>query len=188
MDKSLDILWTRIQAGDENAFDMLFKELYPALLHFAAGIIKKLPDAEETVEDSFINLWNNRNKIEIKASVKAYLYQTIHNLALNKLEHFRSKKFLPNNSIVENEQWEYLRNSFVVDDSLIEIIESKDIESQIKKAVENLPAKCREIFILSRYENLNYEEISDRLKISENTVRVQIFRALKVVGNLIGKK
>jgi RNA polymerase sigma-70 factor, ECF subfamily len=187
MNESLDYLWNRIQAGDEKAFDSLFRELYPSLLSFAHRILRKMPDAEETVQDAFINLWKNRNALEIKDSLKSYLYQTVHNLSLNKLEHFRTLKFRPNYTTADSNQWDIIRDSYIVTDNLIEMIESKDTESIILKAIEKLPQKCREIFIRSRFDNLSYGEISKILGISENTIRVQIFRALKAITQSIRK-
>jgi RNA polymerase sigma-70 factor (family 1) len=187
MNEGYDYLWSRIQAGDEKAFDILFRELYPVLLSFAFRIMRNMPDAEETIQDAFINLWKNRNTIEIKGSLKSYLYQTVHNLSLNKLEHFKTNKFLPNINTVESGQWDKISDSLTINDDLIELLESKNTESIIAKVIEKLPQKCREIFMLSRFDNLSYEEISKRLNISEATIRVQIFRALKVIGESIRK-
>jgi RNA polymerase sigma-70 factor (ECF subfamily) len=187
MNEGLDYLWNRIQAGDEKAFDSVFRELYPVLLSFTFRMIRKMPDAEETVQDAFIILWKNRNLIDIKGSLKSYLYQMVHNLSLNKLEHFKTNKFLPNNNTLDSGQWDKIVDSYTVNDDLIEMIESRDTESIISKAIEKLPQKCQEIFILSRFDNLGYEEISKRLNISENTIRVQIFRALKVIAESIRK-
>jgi RNA polymerase sigma-70 factor, ECF subfamily len=187
MNEGLDNLWSRIQVGDEKAFDSVFRELYPLLLSFAFRIIRKMPDAEETVQDAYINLWKNRNSIEITGSLKAYLYQTVHNLSLNKLEHFKTNKYRPNSTTLDIGQWDIIRDSYTISENLVEMIESKDTESIILKAIENLPQKCREIFTLSRFDNLSYEQISNYLHISENTIRVQIFRALKAIGESIRK-
>jgi|WetSurMetagenome_2_1015567.scaffolds.fasta_scaffold190052_2 RNA polymerase sigma-70 factor, ECF subfamily len=187
MKEGLNNLWNRIQDGDEKAFDSLFRELYPLLLSFAFRILRKKPDAEEITQDAFINLWKQRDTIEIKGSLKSYLYQAVHNLSLNRLEHFKTKKFLPNNNTLDRGQWDLIRDTYVVNDDLIEMIESKDTESIILKAIEELPQRCREIFILSRFDNLGYDEISKKLNISENTIRVQIFRALKAISETIRK-
>jgi RNA polymerase sigma-70 factor, ECF subfamily len=187
MNEGLEYLWNRIQAGDEKAFDSLFRELYPPLLNFALRIIRSIPDAEETVQDAFINLWKNRDKIGIRGSLKSYLYQSVHNLALNKLEHFKTNKFLPDKSRVDLVQLEKIGDVYTLNDNLIEMIESNDTELIISKTIDKLPGKCREIFMLSRFDDLSYEEISKRFNISENTVRVQIFRALKVISEAIGK-
>lgn len=143
-----------------------------------------MPEAEETVQDAFITLWQKRNTIVLKNSLKPYLYQTVHNLAVNKLEHFRTNKFQPNR-VLNTDQWKDLQNVYTVDDTFINIFEATETEALVSKAIEKLPDKCREVFLLSRFENLSYEEIADKLIISRNTVRVQIFRALEILRKLV---
>ncbi len=178
MNKEIDCLWRKVFLGDEVAFDVLFKELYPNLLNFAQRLLGNHPDAEETVQDTFVNLWNNRKNIIIKGSIKSYLYQVVHNLAINKLEHFKTNRFLPN-KLVSEERWLQIYHGYTIDDTFISELEAKETEELILKAVDQLPEKCREVFLLSRYENLNYEEIANKLQLSQNTIRVQIFRALE---------
>jgi RNA polymerase sigma-70 factor, ECF subfamily len=185
MDKNIDCYWDKILLGEEQAFDSLFKSLYPYLCNFAQQLLNNLPEAEETVQDAFINLWQNRTKIVINGSLKSYLYQTVHNLAINKLDHFKTHKFQPN-KVINPEQWSQIHNSYTVDNSFIQAFEAKETEELILKAIEKLPEKCREIFLLSRYDNLSYEEISDKLQLSQNTIRVQIFRALETIKKFIG--
>jgi len=184
MNKSIEYLWEGIQRGDERAFDSLFRELFPFLLNFAHRILKNMPEAEETVQDAFINLWQRKDTIFLKDSLKSYLYQTVHNLAINKLEHTRTHKYQPNR-VMNAEQWKCLHNLYSVNDTFINRFEALETEALILKAIEKLPDKCRKVFLLSRYENLTYEEISDKLTISQNTVRVQIFRALEILRKLV---
>jgi RNA polymerase sigma-70 factor, ECF subfamily len=184
MNKEIDLLWNRIRLGDEKAFDSLFKELYPYLLNFAHQLLNKLPEAEETVSDVFVKLWQNREEIIIQGSLKSYLYQMVHNLAINKIDHFKSQKFQPN-IITGMEEWKQIHNSYSVEDTLIQRLEAAETEQIIFKAVEKLPEKCKEIFKLSRYDNLTHEEIAGKLNLSQNTVRVQIFRALEFISQNI---
>jgi len=184
MSKCIDYLWNRIQQGDEKAFDTLFKELYPYLRCFAYRLLHNLPEAEEIVQDSFINLWQNKNQIVLKGSLKSYLYQIVHNLSINRLAHFKTQKFKPN-SIVNPEQWIQIHKSYEVEDSFVEIFMAKETENLIVKMIERLPDKCREIFMLSRFENLSYKEISHKLQLSPITVRVQIFKALKFLKEFL---
>ena len=186
MSKVFDYLWNRIEHGDENAFDSLFRELYPHLTHFAQRILNNLPEAEETVQDVFIHLWQTKEKIILKGSIKTYLYQAVHNLAINKLEHFKTQKFQPNRT-VSLEKWKQIHNLYIVDDSFVQMSESIETESLILKAVGKLPEKCRVIFLLSRFENLSNKEISEKLQLSQNTVRVQIFRAIAFLKEFLVK-
>jgi RNA polymerase sigma-70 factor (ECF subfamily) len=171
-------MWNKIQQGDEKAFDALFKELYPCLLGFAYRLLHDLQESEEIVQDSFINLWQNKNQIVLKGSLKSYLYQIVHNLSINRLTHFKTHKFKPN-FVINQEQWKQIHKLYEVEDSFVEAFIAKETEILILKITEKLPDKCREIFMLSRFENRSCKEISDILKISPITVRVQIFKALK---------
>jgi RNA polymerase sigma-70 factor (ECF subfamily) len=187
MSKEIDLLWYRIKLGDEKAFEILFKELYPFLLNFAQQLLNKLPEAEETVNDIFVKLWQNKTEIIIQGSLKSYLYQMVHNFAVNKMDHFKSNKFRPNKQS-EIEEWQQISNTYSVDDTFIQEIEAAETEHIISVAVEKLPEKCKEIFKLSRYENLSYEEIAVKLNLSQSTVRVNIFRALEFLSKNIFNK
>ena len=186
MEGEIDYLWSMIWGGDENAFDLLFKELYPRLCNFAQRLLNNLPEAEETTQDAFINLWQNRDKISLQGSLKTYLYQAVHNLAINRIDHFKTNKFQPN-KVTSAEKWKQIHDSYTVDDAIIQMLEGTETEKLILCAVEKLHEKCREAFLLSRYDNLSYEEISNKLNLSQNTVRVQIFRALEFIRNSIGE-
>lgn len=161
----------------EKDFDILFKNLYPPLCGFAGRILSNLSEAEELVQDVFVNLWLNQSKIHIQTSLKAYLYQMVHNAAINRLEHLRTQKNRVNKVATEQE-WLEIHMSYSVNESFLEILESKETEARILKELEQLPDKCREIFLLSRYRNLTNAEICKKLDLAPATVRVQLFRAL----------
>jgi RNA polymerase sigma-70 factor, ECF subfamily len=186
MDKEINYLWKRICLGDERAFDALFEELYPGLCNFAFRILKNRPVSEEVVQDAFINLWQNKSEIILKGSLKSYLYQVVHNLSINRLEYFNTKKFRPN-KVLNADIWKQIHSTYAVNDSFIQAFEAEETEQLILKAIDELPGQCREVFLLSRYENLNYQEIAIKLKISQNTVRVQIFRALTHLRDVLKK-
>ena len=184
MINGLDFLWDKIKLGDEKAFNLLVRELFPCLCNFAQRMLNNLSESEETVEDVFIHLWQNKEKINLKGSIKSYLYQSVHNLAINKLEHFKTLRFQPNKT-TSQEEWKQIHHSFITDDAFIQMFEANETENIILRAMEELPEKCREIFRLSRFENLSNKEISDQLNISQNTVRVQIFRAIAFLKDFL---
>lgn len=171
----------------EKDFDNLFKELYPPLCGFANRIVNNLPDAEEIVQDVFVNLWQNQSKIIINKSLKSYLYQMVHNSAINHLEHLRTLKNKVH-KLATDDEWKSIHTSYFVEESFLEIMEAMETENKIMALLDQLPDKCKEIFLLSRYHNLSNEEISIKLHISSSTVRVQIFNALnhlrKTISNI----
>jgi RNA polymerase sigma-70 factor (ECF subfamily) len=184
--REFDYLWNAVRLGDEKAFDFLVKEQYPNLCNFANRILNNLPEAEEVVQDAFVKLWQNKDQIDLKNSLKSYLYQAVHNLAINKLDYLKTNKFKPNKT-VSQEQWLHIHNSYTIDDTTVQMLEATETEALINKAIDKLPEKCREVFLLSRYDLLSYEEISDKLQLSQNTIRVQIFRALEFIQAFIKK-
>jgi RNA polymerase sigma-70 factor (ECF subfamily) len=102
--------------------------------------------------------------------VKSYLTSAVRNKCLNFIRDH--KKF--SDTILESED-QYVKSDIKQGDRLIE----EELKKKIKSSIEELPVKCREVFLLSRYENLKYQEIADRLHISVKTVETQISKALQ---------
>ncbi len=132
--------------------------------------MKDFETAKEIVQDAFISLWEKREIIDMDRPVKAYLTMVIHNKCSNHLRD--SRKFDPYLLNIENllEVPEYDGADTLVHDEL---------KLKIDTAINELPDKCREIFILNRYENLKYQQIADKLQISVKTVETQMSKALQ---------
>ncbi len=126
--------------------------------------------AKEIVQESFINLWEKRQSIDISKSVKSYLTTSIRNKCLNYLRD--TKKF--NTEIILSDVL-FQEVDFEQSDKLIE----KELNNKINNAIDDLPEKCKEIFQLNRFENLKYKEIAVKLNISIKTVETQMSKALK---------
>lgn len=170
-------LFRQIKKGDVYAFEKLFKAYYRNLCYFAENYVKEKAMAEEIVGSFFVSLWEKRNTIEIKDSVKSYFYSSVHNLCIKYLEHLKvMKKY-------EEYARSRLRSKELMAPSsnaypLANLI-SQEIVEEIEKSISELPEKCREIFCLSRFEEMSYEDISAKLDVSVNTVRTQMARALQ---------
>jgi len=166
----------RLHAGDENAFEYIFRTYYPVLLKYAVQISRDEVAGEEAVEKTLINLWEGRLTIHIGISLKAYLFKSVFNHCLNSIKHWQIKeRYLL-----------YFRYHTATDDSgsiisdeypLSRVLEN-ELEQVLEKAINCLPHQCREVFMLSRYDNLKNDAIAEKLNISVNTVRTQISRAL----------
>jgi RNA polymerase sigma-70 factor (ECF subfamily) len=146
------------------------------LYNYSKQILKDPDAAEEAVEVTFLNLWENRANIVLESSIKSYLFRSVYNNCLNQLKHL----------LVKERYVLYFKHHVATDDSgslisndypLSQVIE-KELEQVLEKALNSLPPQCREVFLLSRHENFKNDEIAEKLNISVNTVRTQISRAL----------
>lgn len=146
------------------------------LCAYALNYTGNIVDAEDIVQDVLINFWEKRHKLNIHSSIKSYLFRAVHN---KYLDLYRTKK----------------RKSEVIDtirkNSLQPMIEedettgfSKAQIEALKNAIENLPSKCKEIFMLSKIQGKKYKEISAILGITVKTVENQIGIAFKKLRSI----
>jgi RNA polymerase sigma-70 factor, ECF subfamily len=132
--------------------------------------VKDFETAKEIVQDAFISLWEKRETIDASRPVKSYLTTIIHHKCHNHLRDTR--KF--NSDLLGIE--DLLEIHIIVEtDTLVE----EELADAIKAAIDELPEKCREIFLLNRFENLKYQEIADKLQLSQKTVEAQMSKALQ---------
>lgn len=157
-------LWENIKKGDVQALNSLHARYFHQMCLFAHKTVNDNQTIENIVSDCFIKLWENRKKIEIKTSLKSYLYQVLRNQII---DHYRSKQEnlelmqeLPNiaSEAEFNEQERY---------------------AKLYKAVSKLPEQRKIILELAVFESLTYQQIADKLNISKNTVKTQIARAYR---------
>jgi RNA polymerase sigma-70 factor, ECF subfamily len=161
-----------IRQGDERMFEHLFKQHYASLCRYADSIIKDLDDAEEIVQTVFVTIWEKRLDIEIIQSLKSYLYRAVHNHCLNRLKHNKIKE-------AHQEYVGYFGEQH--HNAVTEVIERNELEVKIINAIEKLPEQCKIIFKLSRFEELKYQEIADKMGLSIKTIENQIGKALKIM-------
>ena len=164
-----------IKKGDQKSFEFLFKSYYSNLCKYARNILHNETTAEDLVMDIFVKIWEIPEKLVISTSISGYLYQSVHNHCINYLTR-KHKQF----SELNTETIEKLNTIIPQDSSADPLtgININELSLRIDKSIELLPAECKKIFILSRIEELSHKEIASRLGISENTVKVQIYRAL----------
>jgi RNA polymerase sigma-70 factor (ECF subfamily) len=159
-----------VKAGNRSIWTEVIKKYYAALLNFTIGFTKERESAEELVQDVFVNVWSKKDYLNIDISLRAYLYRATRNHALNyvkrrQFEFDYQKRLADTITPYKNE----------VDDQY----HFNEVETALNEAIEALPEKRREIFKMSRYEDLTYKEISDALEVPVRTVHYQIGLALK---------
>ena len=152
-DKELII---QIKKENEQAFDILFRKYYAPLARFAKMFTKDEENADEVVQAFFVKLWEQKVKLKITSSVKSYLYTSVRNASLNFL-----KKEKTRNLYEEKVETETSEISEAENNNFIEIYET---------AVNKLPERTKEVFILSKNEGLSYAEIAEYLQITAKTV------------------
>lgn len=163
MDTTASNIISRIKQGDKKAFESLFKEYYARLCEYSVLLTKDKDLSCEIVQDFFVKLWENRKTLTIELT-KPYLFRAIHN---NTLKHLgKQKKF---DFIKEGMEYGF------------DIPYDFELSEQLEKSLNELPPRCKEIFILSRIEKLRHQEIADKLGISSKTVEVQIRNANQIL-------
>lgn len=160
-----------ISEGNEKAFSELYDIFYPELTRHVLSKVNDQIIAEDILHDLFFSLWKNRESIlEIK-SVPAYLYSSVRYLILR---YYRMKKVQEFNSS-DLDDIEGVLDEVSIEDRLY----YRYILDEVQSEIENLPEKCKEVFKLSREKYLSIQQISEKLSISESTVKKHINRALR---------
>jgi RNA polymerase sigma-70 factor, ECF subfamily len=165
-------LLERIRAGDSDAFDAVFRANYAALVGSAERILGRRDVAEEIVQDVMLELWRRRETLAVEDSLRGYLFRATRNRSLNHLRH---------GAIEKRAEPELAAASVESGSSAHAALVEEEIEVAVKRAVADLPARCREVFELSRVHGLRYSEIATTLGISVKTVEAQMGKALRIL-------
>jgi len=180
MELNFNLCWQKIQNGDEAALGEVYMAVFKPLAFYATEITGHYHLAEEVVQDTFIKLWENRSAISIRGSFKAYLFQSVHNHALNALRQQRTRKESVNQPS-SDKILEFISNTYDINDNLIDGIIAGETESIINSIIKKLPDQCRIAFCKSRFESLKNDQIAFQMGISEHTVKTHIYRALQKI-------
>lgn len=187
MTLDLDFYWQKIQSGEMCALEKVYKAVFKSLAFYASEITGQAQLAEEIVQDVFLKIWQKRSELSIKGSFKAYLFQSVHNQALNAIRHQKTIKESVN-LLCSEETWLFISENYDLNDHFIERIFSDETEVIIEQIIKELPDKCRNVFLMSRFESLKNEEIAARLGLSEDTVKTHIYRALQKITSALKKE
>ncbi|MDP6908292.1 MAG: RNA polymerase sigma-70 factor [Flavobacteriales bacterium] len=172
MATSEQLLVHQMKEGNKEAFEKLFHEHYSMLCRFGFTWVQDADEVEEIVQDIFVSLWEKRATVSISTSIRSYLFSAVRNACLNHVKHLKVRA-------------QHRQHVLVTADSSMETADQQlqtfELQSTIRKAVENLPERCREVFLLSRVEGLKYAQIAEELSISVKTVENQMGKALKTL-------
>lgn len=154
-----------IGKSDYVSYNKLFERHYACLCQYVYSLLMDKNDAEDVVQDLFLTLWKNRERIEIKENVSGYLYKAAKHLALN---HLRSKVHF-NNLSESQDQFSYEDNT----------VESEEFRIALYGCIDHLPDRCREVLLLHRIKGMKQKEISEKLEITVKTIKNQIWSSLQ---------
>lgn len=164
------VLLDRLAAGDEYALNEIYMLYWQDLFMCAYNVLKDKAACEDIIQDLFLQLWQKRTTIQITTSLRAYLYTAVRYTVFRQI---RTGK-------VRSALFDEAADRMAANTTEF-IMAEKDISRQVARVVAGLPDKCREVYKLSREEQLTHKEIASRLNISTKTVENQLTIALKRV-------
>ncbi|MCM1050392.1 MAG: RNA polymerase sigma-70 factor [Paenibacillus sp.] len=161
--------------GTDDNFVKLYDTYFEKLMFHASRFVDDQAEAEDIVADVFYELWSRRDEIDFEKGIVSYMYKAVSMRALNVLRH-------KNVAAVRIEALEAIndrRMDFIDHSNLEEKIESSDIRTGIRDAMDKLPDKCKQAFILSYINGLKSKEIAQIMDISVRTVEAHVYKALR---------
>lgn len=163
-----------LRDGDHQAFETIFVSYYNRTRNLIFGYIKSESDAEELAEELFVNLWMNRQSIDVSKSFHAYLHTIARNSSINYLKH----KYLHDTYLSHADEMEYGSTS---EEDFI----AKELGLFINSVVEKMPEQRKKIYLMSRDEGMSNAEIAEQLGTTKRNVESQLSLALKDIRKAI---
>ena len=161
-----------LKEGDQSAYTEIFQRYKRILYKHAFRMLEDQDDANDVIQDVFLALWQKRESLTIKGSLAAYLYQSVRNRIFDRITHQKviARYIASIRDFMEAGQW-------ITEEEL----RAKELAAIIETEIAALPRKMREVFELSRQEELSYKEIARKLNISDKTVKQQVHNAVKIL-------
>ena len=157
-----------VAADDGAAYEVLYNRYWQPLFLFAYKRLKNKDESKDAVQDVFINLWKRRSTLQLTASLRTYLFTAVRYELLKKIAQSR----------VTSGTEAMAGMPLPVEAATIDILNEKELQHALSVAVNHLPAKMKEIYLLSRQQHKTIAEIAQELSLSEQTVKNQLSKAL----------
>jgi RNA polymerase sigma-70 factor (ECF subfamily) len=163
-------LMLRLRGGDESAMDELLRRYWSPLVAYVANLIDDKAEAEDVVQETFLDLWNRSARWEASGSVVAFLYQVARHLGLNRARRRRVR-------------WRWaggVKRGVQAQNqpAALELIERAELAAAIEEAIQTLPPRRREVFTLAYVHGLRHAEIAVVMGLSRQTTKNQMSSAL----------
>ncbi|PTT04176.1 RNA polymerase subunit sigma-70 [Pedobacter sp. HMWF019] len=161
-----------LKSGDQSAFTEIYNRYWSVMYAHVYKMLRDREEAKDVIQEIFSKLWLKATEIRSNQNLAGLLYVAARNRVLNLMEQNRVRN-------------DYVKSiaSFIseIDPSAIDHVDEKKLTQIIEQEILNLPPKMREIFEMSRKENLSHKEIAAKLNISDQTVKKQVQNALKII-------
>lgn len=168
----------KLKKGNQEAYSYLVDKYHHELCVYAGSLSRDIYLAEDIVQNVFLKLWEKRDKLNTKFSIKGFLYRSVYN---EFIDQYRKKSNL---AIVE----EHYNNKLKAIASEETSDETANLIALVKKEIQNLPTKCKQMFLLSKQQGLTNVEIAQYLNITTKAVERQMSRAFSTIRKNLGKK
>ncbi|MCM1504390.1 MAG: RNA polymerase sigma-70 factor [Muribaculum sp.] len=167
---------SQIHDGDTGALGVLYMEYAPKVRDFAFRFVQNREEADDITHDVFFKIWELRKSLSGISSIKAYLFRMTKNAILN---NFRQKQ-------IQDKYCDDIRNNISEEsDDTDSAVTTADLLEMIELAIDRMPEQRRKVFCMSRYENMTYEQIAQKLDISPKTVQYHISAALAELRKVV---
>lgn len=175
-DVEYDNLVEGIRHRKEAALATLFDLYYEKLYLFAEKYIYDSDRAHDIVQDVFLRIWENAERLVLRSSIQHYLFASVRNGCLN---------YLKSLQIEDRNNRKYAEA--YIESQNVDMVEDEELMAKIRQVVEELPERCREVCMLRFGEGYKYSEIAERLGMNENTVKAQLHRGMERLREAFSK-
>ena len=165
-----------LREGNEYAFRFIFDKYYDFLCMVADSYLRDEYISETIVGDIIYNLWEIKDNIDIKYSLRSYLVRSAKNRCINYLQQEYIQREISINQYEDKAAIEEL--FFIENKHPLESLLEQELENKINSIINELSPECRAVFKMSRFDGMKYEEIASELNISVNTVKYHMKNAL----------
>ncbi|MBB5621061.1 RNA polymerase sigma-70 factor (ECF subfamily) [Pedobacter cryoconitis] len=167
-----------LKGDDESAFAEIYSRYAENMAGFACSKLYSLEDARDLIHDLFVKLWENRKQLAISSNLKTYLYLLVRHRIIDKI-----RKNITREEYADG--LKYLRYAY--HNSIEQKIYLKELEDTIEKSLNELSPRVKEIYQMSRVEELSIKEIAEKLGLAEQTVKNQLSTALKHLQKVLAQ-
>lgn len=165
------------KTNQKEAFRNLFNAYYEPILMYCYSLVQNMDDAEDIVQDCFVQLWCNNRLDDFEGELENYLFKMVKLKTINFLRDAFRREQLHQHAQHDQEEMRLGK----------ELWQHDDME-KVYQCINQLPEQCRKIFLMASVDELKYREIAEQLGVSVNTVKTQMKIALKSLRSHLSSK